>query len=95
MRTTERVIDWTSAFKRDFKREKKTDRRLENMLEPVLTALVNDTPLAKKYVDHAMSGEWKDHRDCHIKPDLVLIYQRPDNDTLRLVRLGSHSELGI
>ena len=34
-------------------------------------------------------------RDCHVKPDLVLIYQKPDADTLRLVRLGSHSELGL
>ena len=33
-------------------------------------------------------------RDCHVKPDLVLIYEKPDDDTLRLVRLGSHSELG-
>jgi mRNA interferase YafQ len=95
MRKIERDIEWTNAFKRDFKREKKTDRQLETVLEPVLTPLVKDTPLSEKYVDHAMTGEWKDHRDCHIKPDLVLIYQKPDNDTLRLVRLGSHSELGI
>ncbi|MCW5584238.1 MAG: type II toxin-antitoxin system mRNA interferase toxin, RelE/StbE family, partial [Gammaproteobacteria bacterium] len=39
--------------------------------------------------------EWADHRDCHIKPDLVLIYRKPDDDTLELVRLGSHSELGL
>ena len=95
MRTTERAIDWTSAFKRDYKREKKADRQLEGVLDPVLTSLVNDMPLAEKHVDHAMSGNWKDYRDCHIKPDLVLIYQKPDKDSLRLVRLGSHSELGI
>jgi len=45
--------------------------------------------------DHALTGDWKDYRDCHIKPDLVLIYQKPDADTLRLVRLGSHSELSL
>ena len=95
MRTTERDITWTSAFKRDFKREKKTDRQLESLLEPVLTSLVNDMPLLEKYVEHPMSGDWKEHRNCHIKPDLVLVYQKPDKDTLRLVRLGSHSELGI
>jgi mRNA interferase YafQ len=95
MRTTERDIDWTSAFKRDFKREKKTDGQLESILEPVLTALVQDMPLPAKYADHAMSGNWKDHRDCHIKPDLVLVYQKPGNDTLRLVRLGSHSTLSL
>jgi len=42
-----------------------------------------------------LTGNWKDHRDCHVKPDLVLIYQKPDADTLRLVRFGSHSELGL
>ena len=41
-----------------------------------------------------LSGEWSGFRDCHVKPDLVLIYEKPGTDTLRLVRLGSHSELG-
>lgn len=42
-----------------------------------------------------MTGSWKDFRDCHIKPDLVLLYQKPDAETLVLVRLGSHAELNI
>jgi mRNA interferase YafQ len=42
-----------------------------------------------------LTGEWQDHRDCHIKPDLVLIYRKPDADSLQLIRLGSHSELGL
>ncbi len=42
-----------------------------------------------------MSGDWKDHRDCHIKPDLVLIYRKPDDESLELVRPGSHSELSL
>ncbi|MCL2122663.1 MAG: type II toxin-antitoxin system YafQ family toxin [Desulfovibrionaceae bacterium] len=95
MRTTKREISRTSAFKRDFKREKKTDRLLESILAPVLSALVNDTPLASKYRDHALTGDWLPNRDCHIKPDLILIYQKPDEETLLLMRLGSHSELGI
>jgi len=44
--------------------------------------------------DYKREGKGQ-HRDCHIKPDLVLIYQKPDGETLRLVRLGSHSELGL
>jgi len=44
---------------------------------------------------HPLAGEWKDFRDCHVRPDLVLIYRKPDNATLDLVRLGSHSELGL
>jgi mRNA interferase YafQ len=43
--------------------------------------------------DHALSGDWAGYRECHIKPDLLLIYRKPDPDTLRLARLGSHSEL--
>ena len=51
--------------------------------------------LAEKHRDHALTGDWKDHRDCHIRPDLVLIYRKPDPDTLQIVRLGSHSQLGL
>ena len=42
-----------------------------------------------------LGGEWSDHRDCHIRPDLSLIYRKPDGASLELVRLGSHSELGL
>ena len=41
------------------------------------------------------AGEWKDYRDCHVRPDLILIYRKPDAEHLDLVRLGSHSELGL
>ena len=49
--------------------------------------LAEDKPLSRRYYDHPLSGEWQDHRDCHVKPDLVLIYRKPDNKTLELVRL--------
>lgn len=62
---------------------------------PIVKSLALDELLAEKYRDHALSGDWKDHRDCHIKPDLVLIYSKPDEAQLLLVRLGSHSELGF
>lgn len=58
----------------------------------VAAMLANDQPLEPRYRDHALTGEWKDLRDYHIKPGLVLIYQKPDDETLRL---GSHSELGL
>jgi len=91
-----RAIERTTQFKRDFKREMKGRHRntLEADLLAVLRALVGDTPLAEKYRDHPLSGDWSGFRDCHVRPDLVLIYEKPDADTLRLVRLGSHSELG-
>ena len=56
-------------------------------------ALANDEPLEARYRDHDLSGDWAGYRDCHVRLDLVLIYQRPDADTLRLARLGSHSEV--
>ena len=92
-----RTIEHTSQFKRDYKRELKGQRRsvLENDFAEILTALADDQSLAEKYRDHALTGDWKDHRDCHIKPDLVMIYRKPDADRLQLVRLGSHSELGF
>ncbi|ERO99986.1 hypothetical protein L360_04937 [Enterobacter sp. MGH 14] len=43
--------------------------------------------------DHDLSGDWAGYRECYIKPDLLLIYRKSDADTLRLARLGSHSEL--
>ncbi|MCL2871677.1 MAG: type II toxin-antitoxin system YafQ family toxin [Betaproteobacteria bacterium] len=92
-----RTPDYTGQFKRDYKREKKGRHRptLDADLHVVLAALLADQPLEPRYRDHVMTGNWNDHRNCHIKPDLVLVYQKPDADTLRLVRLGSHSELGL
>jgi mRNA interferase YafQ len=55
--------------------------------------LGNDQPLAPANRDHVLTGDWVDHRECHVRPDLLLIYRKPDLDTLQLVRLGSHSEL--
>lgn len=91
-----RTIKYTTQFKRDYKREK---RRygviLDKDLLKVVKLLVTNMQLPKSMYDHLLSGNWKDHRDCHIKPDLVLIYRKPDTDVLELVRLGSHSELGL
>ncbi len=92
-----RTIERTGQFKRDYKRETKGShgQTLESDLTSIISALAEDKPLAEKYRDHALTGDWKDHRDCHIKPDLVLIYRKPDDAVLQLVRLGSHSELGL
>jgi mRNA interferase YafQ len=92
-----RAIEWTGQFKRDYKRESKGKHRatIDDDLFPVVDCLANDRPLEVRYYDHSLTGNWRDHRDCHIKPDLILIYQKPDDNTIRLVRLGSHSELGL
>ena len=92
-----RTIERTGQFKRDYKRESRGRHRgsLDASLVRIVRPLANDGPLESRHHDHALSGEWNDHRDCHVKPDLVLIYQKPDTETLRLVRLGSHSALGL
>jgi mRNA interferase YafQ len=90
-----RRIERSTAFKRDYKRESKGRWRttLDEDLRKVLTALVADAPLEVRYRDHDLIGDWLGYRDCHIKPDLVLIYRKPDSETLLLARLGSHSEV--
>ena len=92
-----RTIRRTAAFKHDYKREKRGRHRktIDDDLLTVVAILANDEPLAPRHHDHALVGEWKDHRDCHIRPDLVLIYRKVDRNTLDLVRLGSHGELGL
>ena len=89
------TISRTSQFKKDYKREVKGQHRstLDADLLPVLALLAADQVLADKYPDHFLTGEYTNHRECHLKPDLLLIYKRPDDSTLRLVRLGSHSKL--
>ena len=91
-----RTIDPTGRFERDLKRELKGRYRtvIVDELDDLITLLAADLPLPDRNRDHALSGNWKDHRDCHVRPYLVPIYRKPDADTLELVRLGSHTELG-
>lgn len=86
-----RQIERTNEFKRDFRKHGEVD----SLFVEVLYKLANDEDLPAKYCNHSLTGNWKDHRDCHIKPDLVLIYCKPDAEKLQLVRLGSHSELDL
>jgi mRNA interferase YafQ len=74
-------------LKRQEKRRKSLDK-----LYAIIEALRNRRPLDPRHKDHALSGEWKGWRDCHIEPDWVLIY-RNDDVSLMLGRTGSHSDL--
>jgi mRNA interferase YafQ len=88
MRSLERRV----RFKRDYKREKKRDPGLDALLVETLTLLVTDAELPQRLRDHPLGGVWSGYRDCHLRPDLVLIYRKTEA-ALSLVRLGSHSEL--
>ena len=90
-----RTIERSSIFRRDYKRQARGQHRstLDGDLTQILSALADDVPLEAKHRDHVLSGEWRGYRECHIKPDLLLIYRKLDEEILQLVRLGSHSEL--
>ena len=92
-----RIVKYTNRFRRDYRREKsgQLGKKLDELLMRVVTLLSADAPLPRRNFDHALTGEWSDHRDCHVRPDLILIYRKPDSESLELVRLGSHSELGL
>ena len=91
-----RTIERSRAFKRDYRRAKATPRHskdLDSLVSTVVELLLSDRPLPEHNRDHALIGDWLGYRECHIKPDLLLIYRKCDANTLRLARLGSHSEL--
>ena len=90
-----RIIERSNTFKRDFKRELKGRYRkvLDSEFIEVLTRLVNDLPLDASYKNHSLSGDWDGYYECHIKPDLLLIYKKIEDSMILLARLGSHSEL--
>jgi len=92
-----RKILESSLFKNDIKREAKGrySKLLAATLPSILSALANDLSLDARYRDHALIGKWHGCRDCHIKPDLVLIYRKQDEEFLELLRLGSHSQLRL
>ena len=87
--TLQGKIERASAFKRDFRKNGELDAELIE----VLYKLLNNEELPAKYRDHGLIGDWSGYRECHIKPDLLLIYKKTDVGNLRLARLGSHSEL--
>ena len=78
-------------FKKDIKKFK-NNTRIKQLLNDVIIKLVNGNILEEKYKNHQLKGQWYPSFDCHIMPDLILVYQLTDTE-LRLVRLGSHSEL--
>jgi mRNA interferase YafQ len=92
-----RKIEKSNKFKRDYRREKsgKFGKNLDTLLPEIVNLLAADIDLPKRVFDHALISKWKDCRDCHLKPDLILIYLKKGDDTLVLVRLGSHSELKL
>jgi mRNA interferase YafQ len=81
----------TSSFKKDYKKLTKNE---QDLLRIIIEKLVNKETLESKYKDHKLIGDYLGCRECHIKPDLLLIYKYNDDILeLALVRVGSHSSL--
>lgn len=81
------TIRTSKDFDRDYKKVK-----LISALVEVLHGLLNEQPLPPEYKDHDLIGNWKGYRECHIKPDLLLVYKLKDGELL-LARLNSHSNI--
>ena len=86
-----RIVVRTTQFKRDIKLAEKHGKPM-GKLKALLITLINGEPLDPKYRDHKLSGDYKNHRECHIEPDWLLIYQLKAAEIL-FVRTGSHSDL--
>lgn len=89
-------IKKSKEFEKDYRRELKNNRRktFKEDLIQVIDLLKNGEPLPDRMFDHALHGALKNKRDCHIYPDLVLVYHVADN-VITLARLGSHAQLGL
>jgi mRNA interferase YafQ len=86
-------VKFTSRFKKDFKLLQKRNMNLER-LYTVIEILAEGLPLPEEYHDHPLAGNYKGARECHIRPDWLLIYNRyEDILVLQLLRTGSHSDL--
>ena len=93
MRKTKYIVKPTTQFKKDFKLAMKRSMIIE-LLEEVIAMLAMGETLPDKHKDHALTGNWVGHRECHILPDWLLIYRIEDEVlVLTLARTGTHSDL--
>ena len=92
-----RASDYTKKFAKDWTRLTQSGRYDMRRLKALMMLLIaNDEPLGPEWLDHALKGEWADHRECHIGGDFLLIYQLQGVDTdetVIFVRAGTHAEL--
>ena len=90
-----RSVKYTTQFSKDLKREGKSpkNRDLPFKLQAIIDLLMEDKELPINLHDHVLVGEFVGMRELHVKPDLLLIYRKIENESLQLVRLGTHSEI--
>lgn len=90
---TKYTVKYTNQFKKDYKLAMRRHQNIK-LLNDVITKLAMGEPLPPKNKDHALTGDWIGHRECHIQPDWLLIYRiEEDVLVLTLSRNGTHSDL--
>ena len=88
-----RDIVWTTQFKKDYKLAMKRHLDIE-LLDNIIRRLSRGETLPERNKDHALTGDWIGHRECHILPDWLLVYRVEDDVlVLTLARTGTHSDL--
>ena len=85
------TVHYSNKFNKDLKRLQKSSEDMERLIA-LIKILKNNVNLPEKFRDHQLKGKYAHHRECHIKPDLLLIYKL-EGEKLILVRAGSHSDL--
>ena len=88
-----RDIIWTSKFKHDYKQAMKRSLNIR-LLDDAIRTLASGNSLPESYNDHALTGNWRGYRECHLQPDWLLVYYIENNDlVLVLTRTGTHSDI--
>ena len=91
--TLPRESNYTKAFLKDWQSLTHSGRYdMGRLKQAMLLLIANDAPLGPEWLDHALKGDWADHRECHIGGDFLLIYQATDK-LISFVRTGTHAEL--
>jgi mRNA interferase YafQ len=86
-----RIPSYTNQFEKDLRRMQRRGKDVEK-IKTVIVALINNEPLAERYRDHVLVGNYRGRRECHIEPDWLLIYKLVDDEII-FERTGSHSDL--
>jgi len=86
-----RTPNYTTQFERDLRLLQRRGKDIEK-LKQVLATLINDEPLAERYRDHPLKGNYRNRRECHLEPDWLLIYKLNDAEII-FERTGTHSDL--
>jgi mRNA interferase YafQ len=89
-----RASDYAKEFLKDWKRLTHSGRYdMRQLKEAMMSLIANDGPLPPEWRDHALTGDWADHRECHVGGDFLLIYRLSGGAAVVFVRAGTHADL--